>query len=320
MVKVAFTSCMLQQYFPKQPVWKRIKAADPDYVVLLGDSIYLDIDANPRKMSDADFGVHAHARYRAQLAVPEFDELLRHMAAKGGRRTFAIWDDHDFLWNDSAGAPIAKIPADRDKIPLSRALFGQFQQALLQVGSFPAQVVAKPAAPASPVTQPLFESVELADKLWLHLTDGRTFRTETILVGHKQRAILGAAQLAWLHTQVMDAPSDAVHLVASGSTSSTWKRYDRDWKALNAIADQRRVLMLSGDVHNNGFAEHVDPMGLRMFEATASGAAIRDAIVVGERIENFAVAEIDELTVRLRFFEKSGERQPWTILRANWTL
>ncbi|KQW51971.1 MULTISPECIES: alkaline phosphatase D family protein [unclassified Roseateles] len=318
-MKIAFTSCMLAQRFDRQPVWERIQAADPDYLLLLGDAIYLDIDVAPRRMSDDEFGEHCHALYRAQLAVPEFDALLRHMAAKGGRRVFAIWDDHDFLWNDAAGAAIVEIPEHRDKIPRSRVLFGAFRQALTEVGSFPASFH-ETQPPAAGDDGPMYEAVPLQDDLWLHLTDGRTCRTETWLVPQRSRAILGQPQLAAMAAAVAAAAPGAVHLVASGSTSAGWKKYLHDWTALNAIADGHRLLMLSGDVHYNVFASHGDADGLALHEATASGAAIRDAVVFGDEIENFGIAEVLAGEVQVRFFHRKGQSRPRRIGRADWTV
>lgn len=317
-MKIAFTSCMLEQRFDRQPVWQRIQAADPDVLLLLGDSIYLDIDVAPRRMSDNEFAEHCHARYQAQLAVPEFDALLRHMAAKGGRRVFAVWDDHDFLWNDAAGADIAEIPEHRDKIPRSRVLFRAFQQALTEVGVFPASFY-DTEPPADGDDGPLYEAVQLQPDVWLHLTDGRTCRTETWLVPQNRRAILGQAQLEALATAVEAAP-EALHLVASGSTSSGWKKYLRDWSALNAIADRHRLLMLSGDVHYNAFATHGEAEGLPLHEATASGAALRDAVIFGDEIENFGLAEVLADEVRVRFFHQGGEGRARRIRRADWTV
>ena len=42
-VRIAFASCMCTPYFSDQPVWNWIAAKQPDHVVLLGDSIYLDV-------------------------------------------------------------------------------------------------------------------------------------------------------------------------------------------------------------------------------------------------------------------------------------
>lgn len=322
MIKVAFTSCMLQQRFESQEAWQRIQAQDPDYLVLLGNSIYLDIDAAVGRMSTGEFAEHAHGLYRAQLVVPEFDALLRHMAAKGGRggrRVFAIWDDHDFLWHNAAGAEIDREPEQRDKLEPSRVLFQLFRRALTEVGSFPARL-GEITPPTEAEAAPLYESLPLQADVWLHLTDGRSHRTETWLVPQDKRALLGLPQLDALATAVATAGAGAVHLVASGSTSSGWKPYLRDWTALGALAARHRLLMLSGDLHYNACASHSAPQGWPLHEATSSGAAVRDAVVYGAGIENFAVAEIGPAEVRIRFFELGGETAPRRIDRATWAV
>jgi alkaline phosphatase D len=319
MMKIAFASCMLQQRFENQAVWQRIQAQDPDHLVLLGNSIHLDIDAAVKRMSAGEFAEHAHGLYRGQLAVPEFDALLRHMAAKDGRRVFAIWDDHDFLWHDAAGADIDRDPTQRDKLEPSRVLFQWFRRALTEVGSFPARLD-EITPPTEPDPAPLYESLPLRSDLWLHLTDGRSHRTETWLVPQDKRALLGGVQLDAIATAVATADAGAVHLVASGSTSSGWKRYLHDWTALGALATRHRLLMLSGDVLHNAFATHVEPQGWPLHEATSSGAAVRDAIVYGAEVENFALAEIEPAEVRIRFFERDGETAPRRIARESWAV
>ena len=318
-MKIAFASCMLQQRFEHQRVWQRIQAEDPDHLVLLGDSIYLDIDVHAQRMEDNEFGEHGHARYRDQLAVPEFDALLRHLAAKGERRVFAVWDDHDFLWNNAAGAAIAQIPEHAGKVLRSRVLFQAFRQALIAPGSFPASFH-DTQPPADGEDGPLFDAVPLREDIWLHLTDGRSCRTETWLVPQDKRAILGATQLANLATAADGAPAGAIHLVASGSTSSGWKAYLHDWTALGAIASRHRTLLLSGDVHYNAFASHAGNGGLPLHEATSSGAAVRDAVVYGHDIENFGLVEVHADTVALRFFDRDGEAAGRVIRRSDWSL
>lgn len=322
-MKLAFTSSMLQQRFDSQPVWQRIQAEDPDYLVLLGNSIHLDIDADVGRMSANEFGEHAHALYRAQLAVPEFDALLRHMAGKaaatGGRRVFAIWDEHDYLWHGANGADMARLPEHEEKLPRSRALFLAFRQALNEIGSFPASFYdTEPPAPLA--AAPLHESLPLQDGVWLHLTDGRSYRTATWLVPQHQRALLGHAQLATIAAALETATADAVHLVASGSASSDWKHRQHDWRALGTLAARHRLLMLSGTMRQNDFASHASASGWPLHEATSSGAAVRDAVIYGAELENFAIAQINPAEVRLRFFERDGETAPRHIARADWTL
>ena len=42
-MKIAFASCMCTRVFSDQPVWEQVAAQKPDRLVLLGDSVYLDI-------------------------------------------------------------------------------------------------------------------------------------------------------------------------------------------------------------------------------------------------------------------------------------
>jgi len=318
-MKIAFTSCMLQQRFESQPVWQRIQALDPDHLVLLGNSIHLDIDAAPRGMSPGEFAAHAHGLYRAQLAVPEFDALLRHMSSKAGRRVFAIWDDHDFLWHDACGAEILDSGEHAGKLEPSRVLFQCFQQALVEVGSFPARLD-DVTPPALPETAAMHESLPLQDDVWLHLTDGRSQRTGTWMQPQNKRALLGMAQLDAVATAIETAAAGAVHLLACGSTSCGWKHYAREWAALNGIAARHRLLMLSGDLQRNASASHAEVPGWPLHEATSSGAAVRDAVLYGAEVENFAVAEIGPAEVRIRFFDRNGETAPRRIARDRWRL
>ena len=97
--KLAFTSCASATAYPhSQPVWAQIAAESPDALVLLGDSIYIDVPGQV-PLGDHEFAVHVHQLYQRQLAIPEFRALV----ARVGLRSFAIWDDHDFLWNDVLG-------------------------------------------------------------------------------------------------------------------------------------------------------------------------------------------------------------------------
>jgi alkaline phosphatase D len=300
-------------------VWRRLQALDPDYLVLLGNSIHLDVDAAVPRMTTGEFAAHAHRLYRAQLGVPEFDALLRHLAAKGGPRVFALQDDHDFLWHGAAGADIAREPEHQGKLEPSRVLFELFQRALVEPGSFPERL-ADVTPPAVPDETLAYHAVALRDDLWLHLTDGRRHRTGTWLVPQAQRALLGARQLDALATAVATAAPDAIHLVASGSASAGWKPYRHDWTALGTLAARHRLLMLSGDLQHNDFASHGGHDGWPLHEATASGAAVRDALLYGAEVENFAMAEVGSAEVRLRFFDATGEAASRRIDRGTWTV
>ena len=78
-------------------VWRRMAATDPDAIILLGDTPYIDT---------TDLAVQRR-RYAEFAAVPEFADLLRN------RPLYATWDDHDFGLNDSDGRLSGKENARR---------------------------------------------------------------------------------------------------------------------------------------------------------------------------------------------------------------
>lgn len=317
-MKIAFVSCICTQLYPDQPVWDQIAAMAPDYLVLLGDSVYLDIGTTlaPQDMTDDEFARHLHARYSELLAQPQFKARV---SAMGTNRVFSIWDDHDFLWNDAQGADFIGHPVHASKVRLSTAFQEAFRRTLaagLAPGSFPAAYNDPVFWPA---TQPVLTtpSVQLAPDLLLHLSDGRTPRTRTWLIAESKRAMLGAAQRSQFEAVYGNAPSGAVHLFASGSTLAGWKRYSKDWDWLQSMAAGHRTLVLSGDIHRNeldGFATK----GYPLHEATSSGVAVRDAVVAGSRKHNFGMLDIDNAQVDIQLFKGGKLELHRTLDRASW--
>ena len=85
-VRLAFGSCA-DEKAGSAAVWRRMQSLDPQAVVLLGDTPYID---------SVDLAVQ-RKRHAAFLAVPDFQKLV------AGRSLYATWDDHDFGRNDTNG-------------------------------------------------------------------------------------------------------------------------------------------------------------------------------------------------------------------------
>lgn len=108
-MKIAFTSCARYSAFGKaQPVWGRILDEKPDYVFLLGDQIYMDYGylgeealGAPAWWGVEKFLKRMREKYEEQWQVPGFRDLLA--VYPPGKKLFAIWDDHDFAWNNAYG-------------------------------------------------------------------------------------------------------------------------------------------------------------------------------------------------------------------------
>ena len=93
MTRIAITSCCKIQMVREQIGWSQIEAAEPDLLLLLGDTAYMH---NSRWDHDG-----LDRRYCEQFEEPHFASLVENVPF------LATWDDHDFGTNDSAGGEIA---------------------------------------------------------------------------------------------------------------------------------------------------------------------------------------------------------------------
>lgn len=318
-MRIAFVSCMFTALYPDQPVWGWIAAQQPDRLLLLGDSTYFDIDTDthPRDMPDWAFAQHIHQRYAELIAQPQFAALV---GAMPPGTVDAIWDDHDFLWNDATGGDRNMRVVHGGKVRLATACLEAFRVALQQqlaAGSFPPG-----PGDASlwnmnqpPLTTP---SLQLAPDLWLHLSDGRTNRTSTFLVAESKRTIFGDTQKTAFAQAIANAPQ-AVHLWASGSTMAGYQRYTKDVTWLMGLAAQQRVLMLSGDIHRNALDAFTNgPNQFPLHEVTSSGAALKDAVVAGAVRQNFGILDVGPQQIDISLFSRNRLELSRTIFRQTW--
>jgi alkaline phosphatase D len=320
-MRIAFTSCFNAQVFQNQPVWDWIGQKSPHHLVLLGDSVYLDAPMpNPsvQDMSEWEFTQHLYRLYALQLEQPQFNALIKSM---GRNKVWSIWDDHDFLWDDMAGAVANKVPMNRAKMMRSTAFQEAFRHTLannLAPGSFPTTPnVVNPAT--APLSTP---SVSLAEGVQLHLTDGRTFRTFAgWLTSPSKRTIFGSAQRRRLTLEFEKNP-DAVHVLASSSVIARTKLdYHEDWHWMEAMAAKYKIIVLSGDIHRNALEIHQIPNGHPLYETTSSGAALGTLVVAGDDIRNYGLLDIQDHHVSVSLFSKNLEdtRFALKIDRATWS-
>lgn len=315
-MRVAFTSCMFNRVFASQPVWSQIAQHSPDHLVLLGDSTYFDCAGTlpPEQMSDDEFARLLFTLYGELIAQPDFAALVVGM---GRNRVHAIWDDHDFLWNDARGDEERK-KGNGEKIRLSTAFLEAFRAALaagFSAGSFPAAYNDPKFWDRNqpPLTTP---SVPLDSDVLLHLSDGRTYRTRRWLIEESKRTIFGHAQRDGF-TRAIGARPQALHLWASGSTMAGYERFANDKAWLLGLAADHRMLMLSGDIHRNqldGFYAGRFPL----HEAASSGAAIRDAVIVGAERQNHGLLDIGAQTVTVSLFKRGALELQRVLNRQTW--
>lgn len=314
-MRLAFASCIHTTKFPDQPVWDAMRAQAPDVLVLLGDSHYMDIGTgiDPRDMTDDFFAETQLARYWELLSQPQFKALV---LAIPPQSVHAVWDDHDFFANNSNGAE--ERLKHGNKLQISTAMMTCFRQALatrFAPGAFPTDTQDPRIANPSPLALAT-PSIELANDIWLHLSDGRSHRTGTWLISEARRTMFGTSQLQ-AFGQLIQARPQALHLWASGSTLSGYKRYKRDQAWLLEQAARARMLVLSGDIHRNELAEfHTG--GFPLHEATSSGVAVKDAVIVGARQHNHGLLDVSDGRVDIQLFRKGDLQMARSLDRQTW--
>lgn len=317
-MKIAFTSCCDPVNDPVQKAWTALAAQKPDRLILLGDNMYMDYGLGPHPLRNGapknlppdEFSRYMHGYYAMQWDVAAFRQALV------GPSVEAIWDDHDFAWNnarggghsDDASGAEEYVPPERRR--LSRALFEQFRSVLLNKpvpyppNPYPGGVVAQDAGGIQ-------YDIDLEPGIRLHLLDGRSFRE----AASPNSSLLGLAQRAALEARLL--PEPGINLLASGTTLKDWKRYS-DLRWLEKMSATHRILVLSGDIHQPNFAQHK----ARIYEATASAMAqpAKVTFLFGKKSGIFGTIDVSETALDIVLWQLDKPGTPYRIRRSDWTL
>ena len=290
-MKIAVASCTKLQQTNPQQVWSEIQNERPDVLLLTGDNIYLDHDNHK---DAAKLREELQRLYTAQLAEPNFAALLADLRARGGT-VLAIYDDHDFLGNNSYGG-------DHDPA-LREAARDEFIRAFapLQTGT------------------DVYNHFK-SNQVDVIVLDERFYRTSPTVSRNDRDAILGAAQWVWFEQAI--SSSTAKFLILASSTTfhtfgdESWEQYPTAFERMRVLLkDRRGGMIVSGDVHRNAL---YDDSGV--IEVVSSAVA-RHGVVFGAPRKNYGVLTFNNDAVRIQLRSlKPGGRFETTIELANWRL
>ncbi|HMV70134.1 MAG TPA: alkaline phosphatase D family protein, partial [Myxococcota bacterium] len=230
--RFSFGSCARDA---NQPIFATIDSLDPDFFLFVGDNHY----GNTGELSDL------RQWYRFAHSRPERAAMMRHVP------TVAVWDDHDFVGNDTLG----DAPGKENALRAFREYWANDSY-------------------GTPETPGIFSTWWWGD-VELFLLDDRYWRG---LDGN----LLGDAQTAWLLSELR--ASDATFkLLVTGSqwtpdgSADSWAAWPQALDDLLAvIADEAigGVVFLSGDVHRSELRTVPPaPGGYRVPELTSSPLA-----------------------------------------------
>ena len=226
----------------KEHMWQTIASYRPSATLLLGDNLYID-NGNHRGMQRLYY-------YRRQLR-PEYITLSSQSAM------YAIWDDHDFHNNDSAGGLHPTKPAY--KIPV----WNVFKE------NWPNPFFGEP--PANPGC---YYDFSIGD-VDFFMTDGRYYRD------FKKGTMLGPVQKEWL-LKKLKASTATFKVIASGTLwteyadkngKDSWWGVPEEREDIFSLIDEHEiggVFLISADRHRTDVYEIKRPNGYTLYEFETS--------------------------------------------------
>lgn len=304
-MKIIYTSCTRFEAFNKQPNWNDIYDQDPDYLFLLGDNIYMDFGVKrfskepngyPSKISISDFEKIMRKKYENQFEVPEFKRLVDKMKEKNG--FYAIWDDHDFAWNNVSGSLVVK-----EKKEISRNLFHEFTNN---------------CSTNYPNTYYHIDTPEARVIFIDNRYDSEPAGTKNKLISNEQFSFI---------KQKLDH-NLSYTILCGGLTltkgSENWASYPNQLEELcRLLTEKEKVVFLAGDIHKNIF---VKPSKLKNSELLTPPQLISSGMYVNylglgvpfDNRKNWAMLEINENQFEVSFFNRFGKQKIKSRTATSW--
>ena len=223
-------------------IYRAMAAQQADLMLWLGDNLYLrEADyASPSGMA---------ARYRRDRSRPELQAFL-HATPQA-----AIWDDHDYGPNDGGSAFVFK----QASLDLFKDYWDNPSYGL-------------PGVPG------IFTVLHLGDADFF-LLDDRWYRDAPRALETTDKALFGAAQLAWLKNALLESTARFKIIAAGGQLLNpngrydAWSRYPAEQGAFLVWlkeAGVKGVLFLSGDRHLTELLRIERPGRYPLYELTCS--------------------------------------------------
>ena len=217
--RVGFGSCARIARDPEQRIFRVVDAQSPDLFFWLGDNVYADTETEEAFADE----------YRRQRNVASLQRVIRSVPQ------FAIWDDHDFGYNNSDG----EYPYKEQSL----AVFKRYW--------------ANPAY-GQPNNPGVYFEYSYAGIDFFFL-DGRYNRSPNAAQDGPEKSFLGETQTKWLKERLLASRAPFKILacgsgwsMADGPTGDTWAAFRTERDALfDFIRDKRieGVVCLSGDSH-----------------------------------------------------------------------
>jgi alkaline phosphatase D len=256
--RLSVGSCANQKL--EQPIWQTILADRPDFHIFGGDNVYA---------SDRPWSL---AQLRDAYALAAKQEGMMQMMASVPY--MAIWDDHDYGFNDGGAEFEGKLASKQAfleffKIPHShatRSREGLYDAQIIGAGERRIQIITLDTRWfRSPLARPLIPGLPGQER---YIPDSSPEKT-----------MLGEAQWQWLETQ-LKIPAQirliycGIQVLALGHGWERWGNLPLErQRLLSTIARTKAqgVILLSGDRHIGALYKETNSVAYPLWEMTSSG-------------------------------------------------
>ena len=280
--RIAFGSCAKEAEGSGR-VWSRIESLEPDALVLLGDTPYIDT---------TELSVQRR-RYREFTAFKPFAQLAAHIPV------YATWDDHDFGRNDTDGRLEGKAN--------SRQAFGEYRPNP-SVGEHGEGIYT--SFRSGPV------EVFLLDARWFARTQGK--EGDWSLLGVQQWDWLKASLKASTAPFKVLCTGMVFNDSVRPGKHDCWGVYPQEYTRLRELVDPiEGVVLVSGDVHWSRELEHGQTKGWPLVEFVTS--PVHEHLIAAANpdhpwlrwsrgeVNSFLVIDADNDAMRVSFMNAAGE-------------
>jgi alkaline phosphatase D len=250
--KICFGSCGAQTL--PQPLLTTAANQNPDLYIFLGDNVYADTE----DMETMEKEYHILCEKEEFINLKKTTPLL------------AVWDDHDYGYNDAGLEYPKKVEAKQ----VFMEFWGETNNIarMSHRGNYDAKIIG-----------------ETGKKVQIILLDTRTFRSSLIAPTNSpftylensdaDATMLGSEQWTWLENQLLE-PAD-IRIIASSqqfcvgyNQYEAWANFPLEQeKMYNLIASTNAsgVLFISGDVHYSELSKREPSNTYPLYDITSSG-------------------------------------------------
>jgi alkaline phosphatase D len=242
---------------------------------------------SPRKLPNDEFESIMRQKYTNQFEnVPSFKRLVNKMRAKNG--FYAIWDDHDFAWNDARGLRVPKRTQE-----ISRSLFHEFVNCSTNLPHVYYHV-----------------DTEFARIIFLdNRSESDTNGLESKIISEEQFLFL---KNSLNHNLKYSIICGGISLTNGVEKWSNFKNQFIEFCKL--LESHDNILYLGGDIHQNKFIKPKNIIGTNIMtpiQLISSGMFVNYLGVGGpfDKRHNWAVLKIENNKIHVSFRNKSGEQK-----------